>query len=233
VQPAGAENLIPSAGPAFVSCTGRAVSVRRSGAPPAGTGWPGPRLRLRQADATILIVGAGCWPSASRAIAAVAGRGIKAVVSAELDDFLRYNLIKTGIVPAHVDRETVAALQALVESHPGILLTVDIGRREVRAYGDLATRFGIDDGAEDMARRLQMAQRLLGSAGLGAGTRIRLQRRLIAICDAMKSPRADPARGAWRLDLLLADIARSCETARTGAARSRRGASAARNYPFP
>jgi hypothetical protein len=216
VHPAGAENLIPSAGPALVSCTGRAVSVRRSGAPPAGAGWPGSRLRPRQAEATILIAGPGCWPSASRAIAAVAGRGFKAVVSAELDDFLRYNLIKTGIVPARVDRETVAALHALVESDPGILLTVDIGRREVRAYGDLATRFGIDDGAEDMARRLQMAQRLLGSAGLAAGTRIRLQRRLIAICDAMKSPAADTARGAWRLDLLLADLARSCEAGQDG-----------------
>jgi hypothetical protein len=233
VPPARAENLIPSAGPAFASCTGRAVSVRRGGATPAGAGWPGSPLRPRQAEATILIAGPGCLPSASRAIAAVAGRGFRAVISAELDDFLRYNLIKTGIVPARVDRETVAALQALVESDPGILLTVDIGRREVRAGGDLAARFGIDDGAEDMARRLQMAQRLLGSAGLAAGTRIRLQRRLVAICDAMKSPGADPARGAWRLDLLLADLARSCEASRDRSGAVAAGASATRNYPFP
>jgi hypothetical protein len=233
VPPARAENLIPSAGPAFASCTGRAVSVRRGGAAPAGAGWPRSPRRPRQAEATILIVGPGCWPSTSRAIAAVAGRGFRAVISAELDDFLRYNLIKTGIMPARVDRETVAALQALVESDPGILLTVDIGRREVRAGGDLAARFGIDDGAEDMARRLQMAQRLLGSAGLAAGTRIRLQRRLIAICDAMKSPGADPARGAWRLDLLLADLARSCEASQDRSGAVTAGASAARNYPFP
>jgi hypothetical protein len=233
VQPARAENLIPSAGPAFVSCTGRAVSVRRGGPVPAGAGWAGPPLRSGQAGPTILIVGPGCWPPAGPAVAAVAGRGFQAVISAEFDDFLRYNLIKTGIVPARVSRESVAALQALVESDPGILLTVDTGRREVRARGNLAARFETEDGADDMARRLQMAQRLLGTAGLAAGTRIRLQRRLIAICDAMKSSGADTARGAWRLDLLLADLARSCEASHDGAARSQRGAGAARNYPFP
>jgi hypothetical protein len=225
VQPVRAENLIPSARPALASCTGRAVSVRRGGAAPAalagagapaGTGRAGPPVGSGQADATILIVGPGCWPSAGQAIAAVAGREYKAVISAELGDFLRYNLIKTGIVPARVNGETVAALQALVESDPGILLTVDIGRREVRARGDLAARFEMDDGAEDMARRLQITQRLIGSAGLAADTRIRLQRRLIALCDAMKSPGADTARSAWRLDLLLADLARSGETSQGG-----------------
>lgn len=234
MQPARAENLIPSAGPALVSCTGRAVSVRCGDAAPAvpagaslpaapavpsapaGTGRAGPPGRSCRADATILIVGLECWPSAGQAIAVVAGHGFKAIISAELDDFLRYNLIKTGIVPARVNRETVAALQALVESDPGILLTVDISRREVRARGDLAARFEMDDGAEDMARRLQITHRLIGSAGLAVGTRLRLQRRLIALCDAMKSPGADTARSAWRLDLLLADLARSGETSQGG-----------------
>ena len=60
-----------------------------------------------------------------------------------------------------------------------------------------------------MARRLHMAQRLLGSAALAGDARIRLQRRLVAICDALKAPGADVARSAWRLDLLLADLART------------------------
>jgi hypothetical protein len=209
VQPARAENLIPSGrtGSALTSCTGRAVSVRGGG---------GTSGRADQAGATILIAGPGYWTPASRATAAAAGRRFKAVIAAELDDFLRYNLIKTGIVPARVDREAVAALQALVESDPGILLTVDIGRREVRVGGGLAARFEMDGSAEDLAQRLHMAQRLLGSAGLSGETRIRLQRRLIAICDAVKVPGTDTARLAWRLDLFLVGLARTGEAGQGG-----------------
>jgi hypothetical protein len=58
-----------------------------------------------------------------------------------------------------------------------------------------------------MARRLLMVQRLLGSADLVGGDRIRLQRRFAAICDAMKAPGADAARSARRLDGLLSDLA--------------------------
>jgi hypothetical protein len=204
VPPARAESLIPSgqAGLALASCAGRAVPVRRGGSVPG---------RADQPEVTILIAGPGCWLSASRAIAAVAGHGFKAVIADEFDNFLCYSLIKTGIVPARVNREAIAALQALVESDPGILLTVDIGRREVRARGDLAVRFAIGGGAEDLAQRLHMAQRLLGLAGLSGETGIRLQRRLIAICDALKVPGTDEARIAWRLDRFLVDLARTGE----------------------
>jgi hypothetical protein len=112
-------------------------------------------------------------------------------------------------LPLCVDRETATALQAGVESDLGILLTIDFGRHEVRARGFVA-RFVIGGGAEDMAQRLRIAQRLLGSAALPGDTRIRLQRRLVAICDALKVPGADVARNARRLDLLLADLARAC-----------------------
>lgn len=230
MQPARAESLIPSgpADPPFVSCTGRALSVRRGGAVPASGTGPG---RADQAGATILIVGPGGWPSAGEAITAVARHGFQAVISAELDDFHRYNLIKTGIMPVCVDPETVAALQALVKSDPEILLTVDIGRGEVRAGGELAARFETDCGADNLAQRLHMAQRLLRSAGLPGDAGIRLQRRLIAICDALKVPGADAARAAWRLDLLLADLAQACPPGQEAA--PQQGASAGRNAPFP
>jgi hypothetical protein len=58
-----------------------------------------------------------------------------------------------------------------------------------------------------MAGRLLFAQRLLGSADLAGGDRIRLQRRFAAICDAMKAPGADGRRIARRLDRFLADVA--------------------------
>ena len=137
--------------------------------------------------------------------------------------FFRYSLIKAAILPVCVDRETVATLQAEVESDPGILLTVDFGRREVRARGGFVARFEMGGGFEDMAERLRIAQRLLGSAVLAGDARIRLQRRLVAICDALKVPGADVARSARRLDLLLTDLARTCPAepgaARPGAAR--------------
>jgi hypothetical protein len=62
-------------------------------------------------------------------------------------------------------------------------------------------------GGEAMARRLLIAQRLLDSASLPGDDRMRLQRRLVAICDAMKAPGADAVRGGRRLDRLLSELA--------------------------
>ena len=251
MKPARAADLIPfaTAENAPASCTGRAVSVRRGSAvPPAGSmaaGRPGSAVplaagmavgrpgRATRSGATILIVGPGAWPAAGHPITAVAACGFKAVISSDLSDFYRYNLIKMAMLAVCVDREAVAALQAAVESDPGILLTVDFGRREVRARGFVA-RFEIGGGAEDMAQRLRIAQRLLGSAALAGDARIRLQRRLVAICDALKTPGADMARSARRLDVLLTDLAL---TRRAGQARGGTavfpGPGSAQNSRFP
>ncbi len=183
------------------SWTGRAVSA-----------GPGRGAADARGGASILIVGPGGWPSAARAITARAGPGFRVVISAEPADLHAHNPINTGILPACLPRQTIAELQATVNSDPGILLTVDIYRRDVRARGDLVGRFELSpfwcgDGAEGMARGLLTAQRLLGSAGLAGDVRIRMQRRLTAICDAMKVPGADVARNAWRLERLLTDLA--------------------------
>jgi hypothetical protein len=252
VPPARAADQIPlaPAGNAFASCTGRAVPARRGRAVPAAgsaivpaagstaagstaAGWPG---RPSRAGATILIVGPDGWPSAAGAIAAAAGRGFRVLISSELDDFLRYSLIKAAIFPVCVDRETVAMLQAEVESDPGILLTVDIGRREVRARGGFLARFEMNGGFADLAERLRIAQRLLGSAALAGDARIWLQRRLVAICDALKLPGADVVRIARRLDLLLTDLALTCRAeggAAPGGATVLPGPGAAGNSRFP
>jgi hypothetical protein len=188
---------IPSSmgGNSFDSCTGRAVSVRRD--------WPAVIGR-----ATVLIAARQCWTSAERAKAALAHREFMVIISPALDEIVHFSLIKTGIVPVCVAEESVASLQDVVESDPGILLTVDIGRRDVRARGRLMARFDMDR-TDEMAARLLVAQRLLGSCGLAGDDRVRLQRRLVAIGDALKVPGADAARGAWRLDRLLADIAQA------------------------
>jgi hypothetical protein len=244
VPPARAADQIPlaPAGNGFASCTGRAIPARRGRAVPAAgstvagstaAGWPG---RAPRAGATILIVGPDGWPSAAGAIAAAARRGFRVLISSEFDDFLRYSLIKAAILPVCIDRETVAMLQAEVESDPGILLTVDIGRREVRARGGFLARFEMDGGFADLAERLRIAQRLLGSAALAGDSRIWLQRRLVAICDALKLPGGDVVRIARRLDLLLTDLALTCRAeggAAPGGATVHPGPGAAGNSRFP
>jgi hypothetical protein len=196
---------VAAAGSPLASGTGRAVSIRRGGAA-AGTAGAADRR------AAILVVGPGCWTSPEHAIAAVSGGGFRVVVAAELDGIILNNLINAGILPVCLAPEAIAELQDAVESDPGILLTVDVGRADVRARGKLLARFGSDRsgreaGSEAMARRLLMAQRMLRSADLAGDARARLQRRLAALCDAVKAPGADAARSAWRLDLLLAELA--------------------------
>jgi hypothetical protein len=207
------------------ACTGRAVSVRPGD---ALTGAGSSLGRAARGGAAILIASPGCWPSPEHAIAAAAGYGFQVILSAGLlDNSVHNSLIKAGILFIRLRPETVLRLQETVEADPGIVLTVDFARGDVRAGGESLARFeshvkpgqlatepadsaGKPGGeGEMMARRLLMAQRLLGSAILPGDARMRLQRRLVAICDAMKSPGADTARGGRRLDRFLADLARS------------------------
>lgn len=184
----------------FDSWTGRAVCARPGDSP---TDVP--------AGATILIASPGCWPQGSGAMAE-AWPGLRVVLAAEPFGPRSHKLINTGILPARTRLQTIAELQAAVVYDAGILLTVDIYRCDVRARGGVVGQFQpppfwFGQGGDGMARRLLMAQRLLGSAYLAGDDRIRLQRRFAAICDAMKAPGADAARGARRLDRLVADLA--------------------------
>jgi len=186
--------------------TGRAVSVRHEA---EVTDLP------FRAGATILIASPGCWSCPERAIAMIAACGFQVVISIDIID---NDLIEQAILPVALSLKTVTKLQDTVESDPGIVLTVDADRGELRARGALIARFEIaparqaDEtnsrvrGGEAMARRLLMAQRLLGSASLPGEVRMRFQRRLVAICDAMKAPGADAGRGARRLDRLLIEL---------------------------
>jgi hypothetical protein len=189
------------AGTSFDSCTGRGVSIRDD--LPACCGGP------------IAIADPGGWISAAPGAEALAGCQLSIVISAGLDDLVRYSLIKAGIMPVMLAGKNVIEMQDAIESDPGILVTVDMDRRDVRARGRVA-RFDIG-GADEMARQLLIAQRLLCSSCLAADDQVRLHRRLVAIGDAAKVPRADVARGAWRIDRLLADIAQA--RARQAAAR--------------
>jgi hypothetical protein len=168
-------------GAAAFSCwTGRAVS--------AGRAHPVP-------GATILLAGPGVT---------AAGARFKVLICAAAPAPRSDTTVNTGIFTAIAPGQTVAELQDMVDSDPGVLLTVDVYRREVRARGELVGRFELPP--LGMAESLLLAGRLLG--GLRPDDRSRLQRRFTAICDAMKAQGADGARIAWRLDRLVADIAR-------------------------
>lgn len=71
-------------------------------------------------------------------------------------------------------------------------------------------------GPGSLAERLSAAQRLLESAAVDNPVRERFQRRLTAICDALKAPGADTARCARRLDQFLADLGRQVGAAAEG-----------------
>lgn len=56
-----------------------------------------------------------------------------------------------------------------------------------------------------LAARLLAAQRALSALNVDPETRLRLHLRYMAICTSLKMPGADKARGASRLDRLMAD----------------------------
>jgi 3-isopropylmalate dehydratase small subunit len=179
-------------GSRFGSCSGRAVSIR------FGDAAADPWNAMREAGhdgATILVVSPGCWSLPELAATLATDYKFKIMISAGFSDIIRNNLINAGILPVSLDSETTAKVADAVESDPEIVLTVDVDRGAVEAGEEVLARFDIHSAPDkratepagecDMAGRLLMAQRLLGSARLPSDVRIRLLRRLVAICDAM------------------------------------------------
>jgi hypothetical protein len=213
---------VSTGGSPLGTCAGRAASIRRC----AAVSDLGTLLReAGRAGATILITSPGSWSWPERATAIVARFGFRVVISSGFSEIHRHKLINAGILPVCLATETIAELQDAVESDPGIVLTVDVDSRDVRGREEILARFEIGQGpgprptqpadssdirghdSEAMARQLLMAHRLLCSARLSGDARMRLQRRLVAICDAMKAPGADAVRSARRLELLLTELA--------------------------
>lgn len=101
--------------------------------------------------ATILVAGPdfGIGSSREHAVWALMDYGFRAVVSSRFGDIFRTNATKGGLLPVKLPEETVTALQDLIESDPGITVTVDLAAREVRAgQGDavqVKAEFDLDD----------------------------------------------------------------------------------------
>ena len=143
----------------FTSHTGRAVPLRRTNVDTdqiipaeylkrvsrAGFGdglfaaWrEDPSFVLNQpqyAGATILVAGTdfGTGSSREHAVWALTDYGFRAVIAPRFGDIFRTNATKAGLLPVILPEATVSALQDAIEAGPGTEVTVDLGRREVRA----------------------------------------------------------------------------------------------------
>jgi 3-isopropylmalate/(R)-2-methylmalate dehydratase small subunit len=143
----------------FVTHTGRALPLRRSKVDTdqiipaeylkrvsrAGFGdglfaaWrEDPSFVLNQpeyAGASILVAGTdfGIGSSREHAVWALTDYGFRAVIAPRFGDIFRTNATKSGLLPVILPEATVSALQDAIEADPGTEVTVDLGRREVRA----------------------------------------------------------------------------------------------------
>ena len=96
--------------------------------------------------ASVLVAGDNFGTGSSRehAVWALQDFGFRAVVSPRFADIFRSNALKGGLVPVQLDAEVVEALMSALEADPGLEVTVDLDRRELRA-GDLVASFPLDD----------------------------------------------------------------------------------------
>lgn len=106
----------------------------------------------------------GTGSSREHAVWALRDYGFQAVISSRFGDIFRSNSGKQGLVTAVVTESVVEAIWAEIEAHPGLDVTVDLARREVRCGGvhsafdiDDYTRWRLMEGLDDIALTLQHA----------------------------------------------------------------------------
>jgi 3-isopropylmalate/(R)-2-methylmalate dehydratase small subunit len=133
--------------------------------------------------ATILVAGTdfGIGSSREHAVWALTDYGFRAVIAPRFGDIFRTNATKAGLLPVILPEATVSALQDAIEADPGTEVTVDLGRREVRAgaagaagtvgatgVAEVRTPFEIDDytrwrlmeGLDDIGLTLRHADKI-------------------------------------------------------------------------
>jgi 3-isopropylmalate/(R)-2-methylmalate dehydratase small subunit len=112
-------------------------------------GSPKPDFVLNQPEAQgaqILVAGDnfGCGSSREHAAWALAGYGIKAVISTFFADIFRSNSLKNGLLPIIVDPETHAQIMSMAEEDPATTLTIDLPNQRVLLPDGRAVTFPID-----------------------------------------------------------------------------------------
>ena len=119
--------------------------------------------------ASILVAGPdfGTGSSREHAVWALQDYGFMVVISSRFADIFRGNSGKGGLLTAQVDEAVVEQLWAIIEADPSTEVTVDLGAREVRAAG-LVASFDVDDyvrwrlmeGLDDIGITLQHADEI-------------------------------------------------------------------------
>jgi len=79
---------------------------------------------------------------------------------------------------------------------------------DTREQGPGRTELFPAAGSAQLAGRIRALQLYISSLDIPADVRVHLQRRLVAVCDAMKAPTADPARCERRLASLATELHR-------------------------
>ena len=102
--------------------------------------------RPEMAGRQILLAGDnfGCGSSREHAPWALAGWGIRAVITTSCADIFRGNALKNGLLPIAVDAERQRQLFELVARDPDVELTVDLESQVVHLPGDEDLPFDVD-----------------------------------------------------------------------------------------
>ena len=98
------------------------------------------------AGAAVLLAGDnfGCGSSREHAAWALAGSGIRAVISTSFADIFRNNALKNGILPIAVSAETHENLSSRFRNPSPLALTVDLESQTIRIEGEKPSEFPID-----------------------------------------------------------------------------------------
>ena len=108
--------------------------VRKS---PEGADQPHPLNDPRFRGATLLLSGAnfGCGSSREHAPQAIQKHGFRAVIAENFAEIFFGNCITLGIPCLSVRRDDIRKIAAAVESRPGVEITIDIAKGEIRFAG--------------------------------------------------------------------------------------------------
>ncbi len=106
----------------------------------AEDGGPRPGFVLDRPDykgARILVTGEnfGCGSSREGAVYALYDCGFRCVIGPSFGPIFHNNCFKNGVLPVVLPHDTVKAIMATLERHPGTALTVDLERNVVAVDG--------------------------------------------------------------------------------------------------
>src|SRR5512143_3580556 len=96
--------------------------------------------------AAILLAGDnfGCGSSREHAPWALAGWGIRVIISTSFADIFRNNALKNGLLPVVVDAETHWQLLSLAEEEPNMQITIDLASQTLRLPDGRQVAFALD-----------------------------------------------------------------------------------------